>query len=172
KESLRPPSRRALSRAGLELELLVRAPVEVFLGSLARWRQLGPGRQDRTQSLGPGPVDEHVEGLFRLALGAVELEQRLDGFRYLSGRHARHRFAEARAPRGQCGAEQELVGRRLLVVKFPGATIQPDAGNVVLTARVRAARDLDPHRSEEHTSELQSRFDLVCRLLLEKKKIN
>src|SRR5437868_10105718 len=28
----------------------------------------------------------------------------------------------------------------------------------------------ESHRSEEHTSELQSRFDLVCRLLLEKKK--
>src|SRR5699024_11445775 len=28
----------------------------------------------------------------------------------------------------------------------------------------------EPARSEEHTSELQSRFDLVCRLLLEKKK--
>src|SRR5699024_12662013 len=28
-----------------------------------------------------------------------------------------------------------------------------------------------PMRSEEHTSELQSRFDLVCRLLLEKKNI-
>src|SRR2546428_3697672 len=28
-----------------------------------------------------------------------------------------------------------------------------------------------PRRSEEHTSELQSRSDLVCRLLLEKKKI-
>src|SRR5438105_6078674 len=27
-------------------------------------------------------------------------------------------------------------------------------------------------RSEEHTSELQSRVDLVCRLLLEKKKTN
>src|SRR5699024_11426476 len=27
-------------------------------------------------------------------------------------------------------------------------------------------------RSEEHTSELQSRFDLVCRLLLEKKKVD
>src|SRR5690349_23204869 len=27
-----------------------------------------------------------------------------------------------------------------------------------------------PYRSEEHTSELQSRRDLVCRLLLEKKK--
>src|SRR5699024_12856933 len=34
-------------------------------------------------------------------------------------------------------------------------------------------RGADGHpqvRSEEHTSELQSRFDLVCRLLLEKKK--
>src|SRR5437868_8900044 len=30
--------------------------------------------------------------------------------------------------------------------------------------------DLGRNRSEEHTSELQSRFDLVCRLLLEKKK--
>src|SRR5207249_6957796 len=32
------------------------------------------------------------------------------------------------------------------------------------------AVDLLAERSEEHTSELQSRFDLVCRLLLEKKK--
>src|SRR5699024_11759097 len=31
------------------------------------------------------------------------------------------------------------------------------------------AEDADSDRSEEHTSELQSRFDLVCRLLLEKK---
>src|SRR5438067_9119959 len=30
--------------------------------------------------------------------------------------------------------------------------------------------DAPSRRSEEHTSELQSRFDLVCRLLLEKKK--
>src|SRR2546421_7810600 len=29
---------------------------------------------------------------------------------------------------------------------------------------------LDEDRSEEHTSELQSRSDIVCRLLLEKKK--
>src|SRR5699024_12797592 len=31
-------------------------------------------------------------------------------------------------------------------------------------------RDNLARRSEEHTSEFQSRFDLVCRLLLEKKK--
>src|SRR6266496_4235988 len=38
---------------------------------------------------------------------------------------------------------------------------------------VRNARKMPPiPRSEEHTSELQSRRDLVCRLLLEKKKKN
>src|SRR5436190_20443013 len=34
----------------------------------------------------------------------------------------------------------------------------------------RAAEERGEHRSEEHTSELQSHSDLVCRLLLEKKK--
>src|SRR2546429_7049728 len=38
--------------------------------------------------------------------------------------------------------------------------------------RRRSAHEPDtpPRRSEEHTSELQSRLHLVCRLLLEKKK--
>src|SRR2546429_4676694 len=35
---------------------------------------------------------------------------------------------------------------------------------------LRAHRCRQDHRSEEHTSELQSRLHLVCRLLLEKKK--
>src|SRR2546430_11480665 len=41
-----------------------------------------------------------------------------------------------------------------------------------LRARARTADDelLVQHRSEEHTSELQSQSNLVCRLLLEKKK--
>src|SRR5699024_12712051 len=34
----------------------------------------------------------------------------------------------------------------------------------------KAAQSMEAARSEEHTSELQSRFDLVCRLLLVKKK--
>src|SRR5699024_11762428 len=37
-----------------------------------------------------------------------------------------------------------------------------------LALELQIARE--QQRSEEHTSELQSRFDLVCRLLLEKKK--
>src|SRR5690606_42084598 len=36
----------------------------------------------------------------------------------------------------------------------------------------RSGSDLRHPRSEEHTSELQSRENLVCRLLLEKKKKN
>src|SRR2546430_5091569 len=40
------------------------------------------------------------------------------------------------------------------------------------TAGVRHLLDLGVGRSEEHTSELQSQSNLVCRLLLEKKKKN
>src|SRR5690606_26799960 len=36
---------------------------------------------------------------------------------------------------------------------------------------LRGGQVQPPHRSEEHTSELQSRENLVCRLLLEKKKL-
>src|SRR5699024_408894 len=50
----------------------------------------------------------------------------------------------------------------LLIAKI-GVTIGPDLVNVIAAGPALI-------RSEEHTSELQSRFDLVCRLLLEKKK--
>src|SRR2546430_8914177 len=39
-----------------------------------------------------------------------------------------------------------------------------------LAIQVRRALELQGFRSEEHTSELQSQSNLVCRLLLEKKK--
>src|SRR5690625_6295746 len=42
----------------------------------------------------------------------------------------------------------------------------------VLAVRCERQACLTPDRSEEHTSELQSRGHLVCRLLLEKKKIH
>src|SRR5438067_6571537 len=40
---------------------------------------------------------------------------------------------------------------------------------MISSIRRRMIRCFKRMRSEEHTSELQSRFDLVCRLLLEKK---
>src|SRR5437588_6281672 len=49
----------------------------------------------------------------------------------------------------------------------------PDPGHRCLRASWRREpRDPRGARSEEHTSELQSHSDLVCRLLLEKKKNN
>src|SRR5207249_10822880 len=46
------------------------------------------------------------------------------------------------------------------------SALPPNSWRLVLTQ----ASSPEGLRSEEHTSELQSRFDLVCRLLLEKKK--
>src|SRR2546422_5667973 len=45
-----------------------------------------------------------------------------------------------------------------------------DAALGTLDSRNRRRHELLDPRSEEHTSELQSRLHLVCRLLLEKKK--
>src|SRR6266496_386557 len=48
---------------------------------------------------------------------------------------------------------------------------EPDGdGSQPALYRASPAPPFEPERSEEHTSELQSRRDLVCRLLLEKKK--
>src|SRR5699024_11555699 len=57
---------------------------------------------------------------------------------------------------------------RLRVTPARSAAHLPDLG--APCARRPPLTVRDNGRSEEHTSELQSRFDLVCRLLLEKKK--
>src|SRR2546422_5825461 len=44
--------------------------------------------------------------------------------------------------------------------------------SIALSIAERSAEPILSPRSEEHTSELQSRLHLVCRLLLEKKKSN
>src|SRR5207248_6995252 len=79
-----------------------------------------------------------------------------------------HRPADdgGRAARALC--RRDLRRARRLGCRDVGAPcaagdsgdLRPDAGTA----------EGDDHRSEEHTSELQSPYDLVCRLLLEKKK--
>src|SRR3712207_8224595 len=68
-------------------------------------------------------------------------------------------------------AELPLVGRRLGIIADP--YVKPEFG----TGALKITPGHDPNdfeigraRSEEHTSELQSRQYLVCRLLLEKNK--
>src|SRR5688572_31560038 len=52
-----------------------------------------------------------------------------------------------------------------MLIEAPGGLLD---GDDPLTAM---RRELEEERSEEHTSELQSQSNLVCRLLLEKKKM-
>src|SRR5207249_6161957 len=74
----------------------------------------------------------------------------------------------------------ELVGYSILTARSATEALQrlgQDNVDLLLTdyrmpgpngvELIESARRMKP-RSEEHTSELQSRFDLVCRLLLEK----
>src|SRR2546428_13700021 len=56
--------------------------------------------------------------------------------------------------------------QRLIAVRLGARDVVLDP----LLQRRPGVMDEGLHRSEEHTSELQSRSDLVCRLLLEKKK--
>src|SRR3712207_6991281 len=62
--------------------------------------------------------------------------------------------------RAEVVAEVERVGGRLDARQHPRSTVGGRAHGSIIP------------RSEEHTSELQSRQYLVCRLLLEKKKNN
>src|SRR5437016_8214671 len=52
----------------------------------------------------------------------------------------------------------------------PAPACRPHASNALRSAERRRADSSTRGRSEEHTSELQSLTNLVCRLLLEKKK--
>src|SRR5437868_8062325 len=75
------------------------------------------------------------------------------------------------------GAEQQSLARNATI--SVGCACRHGIGPLAATgcssvARIArsAIQERRASRSEEHTSELQSRFDLVCRLLLEKKKKN
>src|SRR3989449_9128840 len=63
-----------------------------------------------------------------------------------------------------------LVAVRVLNCFGSGTDAQVIAGIDYVTAQKNANPTVPSVRSEEHTSELQSRLHLVCRLLLEKKK--
>src|SRR5690349_24199717 len=67
-------------------------------------------------------------------------------------------------------AARDRAGRREGAGDVTGRDRPAAGGQVLAAARRRPERTFPASRSEEHTSELQSRRDLVCRLLLEKKK--
>src|SRR5256885_8901797 len=82
-------------------------------------------------------------------------------FRSLVGGGARHMHVVGRA----LGDEERVVEEAQAVVGV-GAHGGPPSGRRIPSAPAPCCK----RRSEEHTSELQSPCNLVCRLLLEKKK--
>src|SRR5690606_40768470 len=62
---------------------------------------------------------------------------------------------------------REALGGELNLIVSGSAALQPRLARVFAAAQLPV---IEGYRSEEHTSELQSRENLVCRLLLEKKK--
>src|SRR5204862_4263487 len=83
----------------------------------------------------------------------------LDGFAAAGGRPHRHGFVE------------RLVGHEVFSSpRGPHCDRHRRADSFCWRHQKESARRWRSQRSEEHTSELQSRRDLVCRLLLEKKK--
>src|SRR3712207_9005235 len=64
----------------------------------------------------------------------------------------------------------ELIAELALIIRNPESDRVDGNGRGAERRTNDEIVEVEPDRSEEHTSELQSRQYLVCRLLLEKKK--
>src|SRR5438034_1309592 len=83
-----------------------------------------------------------------------------------AGSGSKKRSGSRTALTGQTtGAQPGAYSRCHSFIASSSPVIRPDAASMRRARPVHCAM-----RSEEHTSELQSHSDLVCRLLLEKKK--
>src|SRR5947207_5395961 len=82
-----------------------------------------------------------------------------------------HRYGRTHcSPSGCVRRNVRLSGATAALVTERRARVPVDHFAVCPRCAVEGARAGVRERSEEHTSELQSHSDLVCRLLLEKKK--
>src|SRR5437868_1532955 len=136
--------------------------------AIMRLVALNPRGKDIMQNIqNPASAEELIQVVKQLSL--PELEQLVD--RVIAIR------AERRAPH-LTGDESELLARinqglpaedrarlRELITRRDAETIT-SAERQELIGMTDRLENLHAERSEEHTSELQSRFDLVCRLLL------
>src|SRR3989449_11644325 len=145
----RPPARIAQG-----LERLARQDAGHLMLPVPVARSAG---EDRHDDLRPEPAD-HRDHVDQQRVPGPETERLVGGLGEAEIVRAREELA---------GAPPAARRARLLRAEDAelGAELRPDQ---VLPAFAPAERE----RSEEHTSELQSRLHLVCRLLLEKKKKN
>src|SRR2546429_1791960 len=76
--------------------------------------------------------------------------------------------------RSLCGSGLSWVRGNFTTIHSRESDMRPSRRHVVFFGSIRtdSSARRTSHRSEEHTSELQSRLHLVCRLLLEKKTVS
>src|SRR5439155_16381156 len=103
---------------------------------------------------------KHVDAAGRTADNLVRIAPALAFSHLLAGQVAIRRKQWKKA---------EDANRRALQIE-PTQQVALNNLGVALQGQRRTKEALEIYRSEEHTSELQSRGHLVCRLLLEKKK--
>src|SRR5207247_3235140 len=118
------------------------------------------GEATRDEAMHIGAIERIVSGRHRVAQEGEELVPELKLCIVVQPAHHAHAEPLVSEPR------------------VDWATRAADA-ELILRDELRRRAEVDPQgvlpdgeRSEEHTSELQSRVDLVCRLLLEKKNIS
>src|SRR5205809_7725135 len=95
------------------------------------------------------------------------------GVRGRPDRRARRHVIDGGGRRGlRAGGEYRLRGTCLIARRSGGGEAPPPGRAKIRWREIHegADRRQPVSRNEEHTSELQSRLHLVCRLLLEKKK--
>src|SRR3712207_7160924 len=80
-------------------------------------------------------------------------------------------FRSLESSRYRLAALVENTSDLIVRLDANGRVVAANAASVRLLHRTPQSLSGRPFRSEEHTSELQSRQYLVCRLLLEKKNI-
>src|SRR5256885_10772624 len=118
--------------------------------------------------------DEVEDGAARVGLGAeafaieqLALERREEALAHgvvVGIAHTAHRRPDAGLATAPAEGERRVLAALIRVMNHLGRSALRD-GHVE-----RGQDELGAERSEEHTSELQSPCNLVCRLLLEKKK--
>src|SRR5690625_4527146 len=123
----------------------------------------------------PRPPKE--ESRIPLVPSAIKVLSSL-GFRFLVESKAGEKAGYSDRDLAENGADishsrEEVFGSDVILQAFPPQKTDVDfmkSGQLLISPLHVGALQLEVIRSEEHTSELQSRGHLVCRLLLEKKK--
>src|SRR2546421_5706506 len=133
-------------------------------------------REIRMQLLAPSKISEKLDEVYRPEKTLDKMFQQMEGSPELV------QLVEEVGPDEIAVSEEQasqrpivrlvdLIISEAILARSSDIHIEPEEGGVAERYRIDGVlRQQMKIRSEEHTSELQSRSDLVCRLLLEKKK--